>query len=1788
MPPRTTAVLLVIAFLIVVSTALADEGAMLRRNTSNTPDLETEQAQLSVAQFFIPAQRANGTLVSAEAGLPDEKAEDGSLLPGALQYFAETDVPRDFSTNEDLLMDERTIAKPIIVTYFDEVEPDAYTPDGIPDNTQAALPTAVGGELAQAIDDAFGAEALASGAAPDASHHIDAFASVSFDDGETWSRVNLSESALKSSFTTKDGTEFPGNVDTVKHSIAGNKIVVVWTSLYARQGSPRYSQKAMDPATDEQLEIDGETVPAEYYGLDGEPVRYEELGTEGNETYELVLEEGGELEPVPLDIGGVAGAQKSIDYETYLMHGLFPFAEFGECPFRTIWTARGVIQKIAVDEDGDGVIDTDPDTGEELYVWSVKWRKAERLTSGVRDAYNTGIDGAEGAGFGIMWQEDPDGLRPGAGEGPGEGWSGAVANHKTDLWYSFIRWDDFDKVENPLVDPWDDGVWDVYTGDPATSDYLQTPDEVDAIGWDTATFVRDGEDVTTNKPQVYERFSMPQRVTDNNNVLVTASDLTEGVVTTGVTPSYTEDGKLTNIYAWLDRNGNGIADLAAGAWTWTNSQGVTISNAVTEDGRLLNGQTASTRNRLMMEGYDKYVDENDDGIPDVDPVTGETLYERSAWLLAGYEESKGLGAGHPDETGTGQDAEAVEPADLGKNVKADTFEFDSPSYAAPGHNVNAPDLTNPGYGEVVPYTGLIENDKGELQYAMPIARRASLFTNPIIKLEPVDEDGNTVLYDDDFDPTTPPDYGAIADFVPKTRMQPGMTSAAMLYKQGTMRQGGPADIFIRRWVVPMTVEDTDADGNVIERPWDAHIDNPFALENIVNDLPADYEEWADGEVEVDTDGDAVPDTTVPLCPIYLKNDDGTYPLPGEYTDTHNPEEDGVLDGWDTSIITEPIVTSSGDFDTSNAYPSVDGLTSEYYPNGVLVRGVQNLTSSIPLDVRLLEQGDGTGSAAETVPSWHLDLMPDLAEKVEAGTLTFTDCYSCHPDSWGANPDDPDALPSHGITERVWWWTQIGATATQTVDESRLDVEAMVPDGVELSDDATARLDAAVLQGGNNYDFHWTNDFELSKGHRGYIDGNEIVVMFGYAPNWLISSHGKEPVNLLIRRSFDGGATWSTTPATTDDSLVGVPYDVDTDDDGDYDVTLTDADEDGLPDEYEAYAASGVSLDGVPYNSLFNDTEPLIYSQIQGTGAEDSGKVFFYDETYTAGDFERMRNVSQFYSSADTILDPRYTPSNFRRQTSILRQLADDQVEYNVETGSFVWTKLLDPVDSGATIEGVTSPLGDDIRMAARPEDVRDPSKNFAVFETGNTAAVADGAEATPEDLFYSRATKWGDLWEEVVYYPSENNPDGEVAAAWDWLEMNKDDLSGEAAVGSTPGGQTFYAVWNQWKENEEEHIWDSDAIFRRCRWLPDHLEPLIQTVADVDELIVEEEPIPEGEVVTLTASSVYTIGGEPASEDQLDEIEYSWDLDANGSFETLGQSVTMKATGAMQKVWVRAADPKTGADAIDHLVINGAVNSPRVWNVKLANGNTGLAGARVKLQANFRSPGKGWNYPAPADYDHSISAVIDWGDGTIEPGAIASKNDGRGSQRFVVGEHKYGKPGLYTVKVTVTDAYGLSGWNYLEYAVIVHRKAGALAMAGTFDDPAGAGEASIAANVKYKLKGKYPSGKVLFTLGDKSFVSEKLDWMAIQGRKAWVRGQGQLNGVGGYEFLVAVADDRQNVNDLVRVKVWKANGKMETVIYDSQPGSPLDALAITPMKTGKITLPLFKGKSWKYYLQRKS
>lgn len=181
---------------VLAAPALADNGPMVRKQVTKTPGLESEKAQLSMMQFYVPATRANGELTVVE-------------------YF--TDLDGDNKPDVDVPFLTRDHAKPLIVTYWDE------EPSG------AAYDILTGDEVGINI-------------------RRDAFGAFSLDDGDTWKELNLSESAVESSFTLDHGAgaPYPGDVTEVFHAVAGNKILVAWTSKYCAQGSPRYSLKDVD------------------------------------------------------------------------------------------------------------------------------------------------------------------------------------------------------------------------------------------------------------------------------------------------------------------------------------------------------------------------------------------------------------------------------------------------------------------------------------------------------------------------------------------------------------------------------------------------------------------------------------------------------------------------------------------------------------------------------------------------------------------------------------------------------------------------------------------------------------------------------------------------------------------------------------------------------------------------------------------------------------------------------------------------------------------------------------------------------------------------------------------------------------------------------------------------------------------------------------------------------------------------------------------------------------------------------------------------------------------------------------------------------------------------------------------------------------------------------------------------------------------------------------------------------------------------------------------------------
>ncbi len=114
-------------------------------------------------------------------------------------------------------------------------------------------------------------------------------------------------------------------------------------------------------------------------------------------------------------------------------------------------------------------------------------------------------------------------------------------------------------------------------------------------------------------------------------------------------------------------------------------------------------------------------------------------------------------------------------------------------------------------------------------------------------------------------------------------------------------------------------------------------------------------------------------------------------------------------------------------------------------------------------------------------------------------------------------------------------------------------------------------------------------------------------------------------------------------------------------------------------------------------------------------------------------------------------------------------------------------------------------------------DLRNPSRYFMVFETGDNTTVEVG-EAEPLDLFYSRAEGFGDdyvVWTETdtdsadpttVCYPTVDYGDEDLGVAvgsgfcneFDNMNTGGDTHSSEANLESNPDGSKLYAVWAQW------------------------------------------------------------------------------------------------------------------------------------------------------------------------------------------------------------------------------------------------------------------------------------------------------------------------------------------------------------------------------------------------------
>jgi hypothetical protein len=1074
------------------------------------------------------------------------------------------------------------------------------------------------------IDDLVGAEALPEGMVSAQGGvtfgEFDAFVGYSLDDGTSWRTENLSRSADLSSFNLENGHAYPGDVHNVVHQVAEDKILAVWASKYCQSGNPLY---AIDPAVDGTYLADLETT----YGKNA-----------------LYL----------YDFFGVAGNQGSVDYTEQ------GFPEVGEIPYSCIWTARGKLLP------GD-----DPITLEVVEATHIVWTKPERLTSGVRDANLPAVDCAKNAGCALTWQEDPEGLRPGKGLGPGEGWSGAIANAKTDIWYSYITFADFDLV---TYDTTDDGIND-----------------------GTAMLIEDYEALMVeamDMPKPYVPMAIPVRLTDN--------DMCKAIAGTNGAPEdpfcWTDfdsiddldNTSITTFFEGLTGPETG-ADFCNTTMDWTNPGGTTLPICVTEDGRWMIGRVGSTRVRMVLKPYTPL------GAPDHD---ADGVLDASAWLSLGAEETKALGiTGDLDGDGVAD----VDPVDIGKDMFYYSFDYAKPYNLHVNTALDAVDDS----AYIVQQGGMINQPAKCSPYFITTAD-----TNPDATCPAAGE-----FFDVQIDPFTGYEYylteisrrfAMTLNNIPNitnTEINESGLSGMLIYKQGIIWQGGPADIMLRRLVVP--------DG------FDATVDNPFAFENM------ECDEWL-------------------------------------YTDGLNPN----------------------------------------YLKGLCVSPAINISGST---IKTCTTGSGNEACAADFPV------------ADDGTI----------------PDELSVDQFPKVTE----WRQCDGLAAI--------------DGCENSVDTTGDLD----------DQSWENPYEVAKGHRGFLYGDMVMMMYAWSPNWQSNAVGNDHYNLYQRRSFDGGVTWTTTPSDWCGPIDGV---------------------------------CGAGLDALEYyyGETIGDYVPYIWS-------------------YEAGAFEQARNLSLLHGNKVTILDPRYSPPGGLKQYSTIRT---DWLETNI----------------GAPSE--TLPYPDDLAI--------DPSKFYMVYETGDNTTVAVG-EAIPLDLYYSRATAFGDVyeWYDYVNDPADGDPvDGvllpalEIEPRFPWLENQSDILSGEASVVLNPGGTFAYNVWNQWKEEitvdefDVEHVlvYDSDIWFRRLLYLPDDstLALTIKPVATILYVSTVAADQSLDEIITLAATA--QAFGSNGIED------YRWQVESNG------QVIDLPGCEKLCSVPARTLEPGWARFSFDALDRNGNWSQPASVNILIA------------------------------------------------------------------------------------------------------------------------------------------------------------------------------------------------------------------------------------------------------------
>ena len=165
-----------------------------------------------------------------------------------------------------------------------------------------------------------------------------------------------------------------------------------------------------------------------------------------------------------------------------------------------------------------------------------------------------------------------------------------------------------------------------------------------------------------------------------------------------------------------------------------------------------------------------------------------------------------------------------------------------------------------------------------------------------------------------------------------------------------------------------------------------------------------------------------------------------------------------------------------------------------------------------------------------------------------------------------------------------------------------------------------------------------------------------------------------------------------------------------------------------------------------------------------------------------------------------------------------------------------------------------------------------------------------------------------------------------------------------------------------------------------------------------------------------------------------------------------------------------------------------------------------------------------------------------------------------GAARTWTGACTFTAPGIYHIRIEITDDDGGSDAVIADPVVVFDPDGGFVTGGGWFDSPAGAyvPDPDLTARAHFGFVSRFkkgipsPGGNTEFTIraANLHFRSTSYEWLVVAGSQAQFRGTGEIDGNPGYHFEITALDgDAKSSGDRIRVRIW--HGASGALVYDN-------------------------------------